>query len=88
MRDIRIGAAQFEYHNADKDYNLSRVRELTRRAVEQGAEIVSFHECCLPGYTFVQPFSEEQLRALAEPVPDGPSTRQLIGIGIGADFCS
>lgn len=80
MRDIRIGAAQFEYHNADKEYNLSRVRELTRRAVEQGAEIVSFHECCLPGYTFVQPFSEEQLRALSEPVPDGPSTRKLIDI--------
>lgn len=80
MRDIRVAAAQFEYRDGDKAYNLSRVRELTRRAVEQGAEIVSFHECCLSGYSFVQPFSREQLRDLAEPVPDGPSVRALIGI--------
>ena len=48
-------AAQFEPRDNDKAYNLSRIRELTRRAVEQGAEIVSFHECCIPGYTWVQP---------------------------------
>ena len=80
MRDIRIAAAQFEYRNGDKQFNLSRVRELTKRAVEQGAEIVSFHECCLSGYSFVQTFSREELRELAEPVPEGPSVRELVGI--------
>jgi predicted amidohydrolase len=80
MRDIRIAAAQFEYRNADKRYNLSRIRELTKRAVEEGAEIVSFHECCVSGYSFVQTFSRERLLDLAEPVPDGPSIRELIGI--------
>ena len=39
MRDIRIAAAQFEHKNADREYNLGRIRELTARAVEQGAEI-------------------------------------------------
>ncbi len=78
MRDIRIAAAQFEYRNGDKGYNLDRVRTLTRNAVEQGAEIVAFHECCLSGYTFVQSFSREQLASLAELVPDGPCTRALI----------
>lgn len=80
MRDIRIAAAQFEHKNADKDYNLSRIRELTREAVEQGAEVVSFHECSISAYSFVQPFSKEQLLDLAEPVPDGPSTRRLVEI--------
>ncbi|QDV51614.1 nitrilase family protein [Gimesia fumaroli] len=80
MRDIRIAAVQFEHRNGDKAYNLQRIRELAHQAVEQGAEIVSFHECCIPAYTFVQSFSKEQLIDLAEPVPNGPSTQELMQI--------
>jgi len=80
MRDIRVGAAQFEHRDSDKAYNLSRIADLTRRAVAQGAEIVSFHECCITGYTFLQTLDKEQLAALAEPVPDGPSTTALVEI--------
>ena len=80
MRDIRIAAAQFENRNGDKEYNLSRIRALTARAVEQGAEVVSFHECCIPAYTFIQPCSKPQLLELAEPVPDGPSVGKLSDI--------
>jgi predicted amidohydrolase len=80
MRDIRVAAAQFEHRNDDKAYNLSRIAALTRRAVEQGAEIVSFHECSVCGYTFLQHLSREQLFAVAEPVPDGPSVRALATI--------
>jgi predicted amidohydrolase len=80
MRDIRIAAAQFEHRNDDKKYNLSRIRELTKTAVEGGAEVVSFHECCISAYTFVQRFSKDQLRELAEPVPDGPSVCELMRI--------
>ena len=65
MKDIRIAAAQFENHDNDKAYNLSRVRELTRRAVEQGAEIVSFHEVCIPAYRWIQPLNYEELKAVA-----------------------
>ncbi|MBW3542399.1 MAG: nitrilase family protein [Planctomycetes bacterium] len=80
MRDVRIAACQFEHRNGDKGYNLSRIRELTREAVEQGAEIVSFHECSISAYSFVQTFTKPQLYELAEAVPDGPSTRRLIEI--------
>lgn len=80
MRDIRVATAQFEHRDNNKAYNLGRIRELTRRAVEQGAEIVSFHECCISSYTWVQPLSYEQLAAVAEFVPDGASTRELIAI--------
>ena len=80
MRDIRIAAAQFEHRDDDSDYNLSRVRELTRQAVEHGAEIVSFHEGCITGYSWIQPLTREQLLSVAEIVPVGPSTEQLIKI--------
>jgi len=80
MRDIRIGAAQFEYENGEKEYNLSRIRALSLQAVEAGAEVVSFHECSISAYSFVQPFSQEQLFDVAEPVPEGPGTRGLMEI--------
>ena len=80
MQDIRIGAAQFEHRNGDKAYNLSRIRELTATAVDQGADVVSFHECCISAYTFVQKFSKKELCALAEAVPDGPSVQSLMDI--------
>jgi len=80
MRDIRIGAAQFEHRDNDKAYNLSRIRDLTRRAVERGAEIVSFHECSISGYTFLHSLDASQTAAAAEAVPDGPSTAALIDI--------
>ncbi len=80
MRDIRVAAAQFENRDNDPSYNLGRVRELARRAVEQGAEIVSFHEGCIPGYTWIQPLDKQRLLEVAEPVPDGPSIAELIRI--------
>lgn len=80
MRDIRVAAAQFEGRDNDKEYNLSVIRKLTRMAVEQGAEIVSFHEVCIPGYTWMQPLEKEELAEVAEPVPDGPSVQRLIEI--------
>ena len=80
MRDIRIAAAQFEARDGDRDYNFGRIEALARRAAGEGAEIVGLHECCITGYTFLQELSREQLAALAEPVPDGPSTERLIGL--------
>ena len=78
MRDIHIAAAQFETRDADKQYNFGRIEALARRAVDQRAEIVSFHEGCITGYTFLEDLSREAIEELAEPVPDGPSTERLI----------
>ncbi len=80
MREIRIGAAQFEHRDNDKAYNLDRIASLTGRAVAQGAEVVSFHECAITGYTFLQTLDRPAMEALAEPVPDGPSTQHLVQI--------
>lgn len=80
MRDIRFATAQFEHRDGDKTYNLGRIRDLTRRAAGLGAEVVCFHECSVTAYTFLQTLSREQMDAIAEPVPDGPSVRALIDI--------
>lgn len=80
MSELRIAAVQFEHRDGDKAFNLSRIRDLALQAVSRGARVVSFHECCISAYSFVQPFSKQQLLDLAEPVPDGPSIRELMAI--------
>ena len=77
---IRVAAAQFENRDNDQQYNLSRIEALAQQAVEQGAEIVSFHEGCIPGYSWIQPLDKQQLLDVAELVPDGPSVRCLCDI--------
>lgn len=80
MRDIRIAAAQFEHRDGDKEYNLARIADLSQQAADRGAEIVSFHECSISAYSFVQTLSKTELLDVAEPVPDGPSVRRLTEI--------
>ena len=80
MRNIRFAAAQFEHRDGDKAYNLGRIRDLTRRAAARGAEVVCFHECSVTAYTYLQTLSRDGLEALAEPVPDGPSTGVLADV--------
>ncbi|MBI4904202.1 MAG: nitrilase [Acidobacteria bacterium] len=79
-RDLRVATAQFEARDGDKRYNLSRIDKLAAQAVSAGAELVLFHECSISGYTFLETLSREQLAAVAEPVPDGPSVQQLIAM--------
>src|SRR6266705_2747288 len=77
MRDVRVGAAQFEHRDGDKAHNLARIRDLAGRAAGHGAEIVSFHECSVTGYTFLRRLDRAALARLAEPVPGGPSISVL-----------
>src|SRR5690349_20135886 len=90
MREVRVAVAQFEARDGDKPYNLDVICSLARKARESGAELISFHECSIPGYTFLENLTREELIALAEPVPEGPSVTRLIalsrslGIAIGA----
>lgn len=80
MRDIEVAAVQFEARDNDKQHNLERIETLATEAASRGAEIVSFHEGCIPGYSWIQPLSKSELLAIAEPVPDGPSVSRLCSI--------
>ncbi len=89
-RTLRAAAVQFESMPGDKEANFRKVEAFVDEAVALGVQLIVFPECCLTGYWFIRNLSEEQLAALAEPVPDGPSTQRLIalakasGVTIGA----
>jgi predicted amidohydrolase len=80
MRNIRVAAVQFQHAPGDKTYNLGRVRHYVEEAAHAGAEIICCPEMCLTGYWHVRKLSRDEVAALAEPVPDGPSTRALLAL--------
>jgi predicted amidohydrolase len=80
MQNLKIATAQFENSSGDKDYNLAIIKQLAARAVEQGADVIAFHECSITGYSFARHLSKTQMLDLAEFIPDGPSIQRLIAI--------
>lgn len=80
MDQLHIATVQFENKSGDKAYNLARIRAFCERASHAGCNVIAFHECSITGYTFARQLSRHELEAVAEQVPDGPSTRELIRI--------
>lgn len=86
MQPLKIAAVQFENKSGDKAYNLSRIYELAKQAKAEGCQVVSFHECSISGYTFVQRLTKEELLQVSEKIPDGESVQQLIGFSKELDI--
>jgi 5-aminopentanamidase len=86
MKNLRISTAQFENRSGDKAYNLSVIEKLAKKASDEGSRAIAFHECSITGYTFARKLSKEQLLELAEPIPDGESTRKLQEIAAKHDI--
>jgi len=80
MNSIKISTAQFENKSGDKAYNLDIIDQLSGKAANEGASAIAFHECSITGYTFARNLSKEQMLAISEFIPDGPSIQRLISI--------
>lgn len=80
MNNITIATAQFENASGNKAYNLGIIDELTAAAAKKGAQVISFHECSVTGYSFARKLSKEQLLEVSEFIPDGPSVQALTAI--------
>ena len=80
MKNLKVAVAQFEPKDGDKDYNLSVIEKLTRKAKLAGADVISFHELSVTAYTFLKNLDQREIMALAEEVPNGPSCQKLMQI--------
>jgi predicted amidohydrolase len=61
-----------------KAANLKKIESFTQRASDDGIELLVFPEMCITGYWHVRKLNRAEISALAEKVPDGPSTRELL----------
>jgi predicted amidohydrolase len=91
-RRIRVASVQMEHAAGDKEANFAKIERFAEQAAAQNVQLVVFPECCVCGYWFLRKLSTPQLDELAEPIPEGPSTRRLsalarrYGITIGAGW--
>ncbi|MBV9928710.1 MAG: nitrilase family protein [Acidobacteria bacterium] len=79
-RKIRAASVQFHHAPGDKRANLEKVRGFVRKAAEQNVELLAFPEMCVTGYWHVRNLAREEVDALAEPVPEGPATAELLSL--------
>lgn len=75
---LRVAAAQFNHRPGDKTYNLDVVKHLCREAADAEARLVAFPEMCITGYWHVRNLPRREIEELAEPVPGGRSTDELL----------
>jgi len=68
MNSLKISVAQFEPKDGDKSVNLVVMEDLVRRAKQEGSEVISFHELCTTGYTFLKDLDENKIDQLAEAI--------------------
>ncbi|QJY38484.1 acyltransferase [Vibrio europaeus] len=89
MEKLRVASVQFNHHPGDKAYNLAVIEHYVKSAQTQGVELICFPEMCISGYWHVSKLSREQIVQLAEPIPAGSSSQQILslskqtGINIG-----
>jgi len=76
-RKLRAASVQMEHRDADREANFAKLESFVAQAAAQGAQLVVFPECCVCGYWFIRNLSIDELTALAEPIPAGPSTQRL-----------
>jgi len=80
MNNIRAASVQFQHSPSNKPANLEKIRTFVARAAANQVELIAFPEMCITGYWHVPKLSKSEIQALAEPVPDGPSTQELLAL--------
>jgi predicted amidohydrolase len=80
LQNVKVAAVQMEHAAGDKAANFAIMERFIALAAQRGVQILSFPECCITGYWFLRNLSAEQLAALAEPIPAGPSTQRLLAL--------
>lgn len=90
MKPIRAATVQFNHVSGDKSANLRIMAGFIDEAAGQNVDLLVFPEMCITGYWHLRDFDRPQLEELAEAVPSGPSSQELIshaqrtGMTIGA----
>ena len=80
MKTLRTATVQFQHAPGDKSANLATVARFAEQAAANDVKLLAFPECCISGYWHLRKLSRDELTALAEPVPAGPTTQAVLAL--------
>ncbi len=86
IKNIKAASVQFNHAHGDKEANFYKIRQYIKEAASKDADIIVFPEMCITGYWHVRHLAREEVAALAEPVPSGQSTRELLKLAAEYDI--
>jgi predicted amidohydrolase len=84
MTNLTVATVQFQHVSGDKQANLATIERFVGEAASQNVQLIIFPECCITGYWFLRNLTRDEVEALAEPVPGGPSTKRLMELARSA----
>jgi len=87
MNPIRAAAVQFTHRPGNKEANLETIDGFITKAAAKNVDLLCFPEMCITGYWHVRHLERTAVEALAEPVPDGPSTQMLLARSRATGMC-
>jgi len=80
VRKIKAASVQFNHAPGDKACNFERIRSFVKDAFTQKVDLITFPEMCITGYWHVRKLTRAEVDALAEPVPSGSSSQELLAL--------
>jgi predicted amidohydrolase len=86
LKNIKAGSVQFNHSPGDKKKNLEIINSFVGQAAKKGVQLLVFPEMCITGYWHVRKLDKEGINALAESVPEGPSTQTLLDLSAKFDM--
>jgi len=80
MNRVKAASVQFNHRPGSKNYNWGKIREFVESAAHQEVDLLVLPEMCITGYWHVRNLSKSDIELLAEPVPSGPSSQELLSL--------
>ena len=80
MNKMKAASVQFNHKPGDKKYNLRKILEFVETAAHERVDLIAFPEMCITGYWHVRNLSKPDIESLAESVPLGPSSQELLSL--------
>jgi predicted amidohydrolase len=86
MKDLHVACVQMQHVPGDKQANMDKIHSFLQQAAEHAVDLIAFPEMCLTGYVHVRDLERDQIETLAERVPEGPTTQQLLRLSKELDM--
>jgi len=86
MKDLCVACVQMQHDPGDKQSNMTKIQTFLQQASQRKVDLIAFPEMCLTGYVHVRDLERKQIEALAEHVPEGPATQQLLRLSKEMDM--